>query len=88
MANLAHEVPTKTLPSKSGPLIAFVLLAFSIWLVFINDNTFLLIPPVVIAVWCVKGLRRNRWYWLPLIPSIVGIALMMVALIIGWTSTT
>lgn len=87
MANLAHEVPKQSFPSKSGPLFASALLVLSIWLISISDNTFLLIPPVIIAVWCFKGLRKNKWYWLPLIPSAAGIAFMTVMLIIVWTST-
>ena len=66
------------------PFITLAVLGLSIALMYVNDNTFLLVPPVMVTVISALRVRSNKWYLLPLIPGAFAVLFMLFALTSSW----
>lgn len=73
--------------SALWPFIALAVLGVSIALMYVNDNTFLVVPPVLVTVISALRVRGNKWYLLPLIPGALGV-LYMVFVIVSFSLGT
>ncbi|GAA4369116.1 hypothetical protein [Paeniglutamicibacter cryotolerans] len=52
---------TTAADSKAWPFIALAVLGISISLMYINDNSFLLVPPMLVTVISALRVRGNKW---------------------------